>query len=114
MANLEDIAYTLPLDAVRGDCIPNPGWLALRGPLDLISSTCMSVLDGKLATYLRSYLDARRAGAVQQEEDALRWTCSALARLLGYLLEESNGWTGLYWVDDVLPGSVDVLSKVEL
>jgi hypothetical protein len=41
----------------------------------------------------------------------LRAVCSGLARLLGHLLQGSEGWSPYYWVDDVLPTSESVDSR---
>jgi len=76
-----------------------------------------SFLESKLAAFVRSYVQASRDNDPSQDE-ALRWTCSALEWLLEGLLRGSEGWRG--WVDgvypatDMLPDSVNVISAVEL
>lgn len=71
-------------------------------------------LEATLARCVRSYLRTCDSGDACAQADALLWTSTALARLLGRLLEGSDGWSRWYSVDDVLPTSVAVLSAVEL
>src|ERR1700722_11702585 len=74
--------------------------------------------ESKVAEFIRSYIRASRGGDASGEQEALRWTCAALERLLGGLLQGSEGWTG--WVDgifpayDVVPDALKVTSPVEL
>jgi hypothetical protein len=81
------------------------------------SRTAQSDLEAKLARFVRSYILAFK-GDSQEEQEALRWLCCGLGRLLGGLLEGSNGWGS--WVDgivpatDVLPGSISVISPDEV
>ncbi len=75
-------------------------------------------LESKVPEFVRSYLRASGAGDSSEEQDALRWACAGLERLLGGLLQGSEGWTG--WVDgifpatDMFPDALKVISPVEL
>jgi hypothetical protein len=75
-------------------------------------------LESKVAEFIRSYIRASRGGDSSEEQDALRWACAGLERLLGGLLQGSEGWTG--WVDGILPATdmfpdaLKVISPVEL
>jgi hypothetical protein len=67
---------------------------------------------------VRTYVDAARGDDSSQEQEALRWLCSALERLLDGQLDGRDGWKG--WVDGVLPAldmvpeAVTVISAVEV
>jgi len=70
-------------------------------------------IEGILADSVRSYLgDPDLDSELQQER--LRETCSALARILGQRLKEHGKWNRFNWVDDVLPTSATVPSPREL
>lgn len=53
----------------------------------------------------RSYVCVRESGTDDQQAEGLRDICSAMARLLGRLLETDERWNRYWWVDDVLPMS---------
>lgn len=75
-------------------------------------------LESKVAEFVRSYIRASRGGDSSAEQEALRWICAGLERLLGDLLQGSEGWTG--WVDgifpatDMVPDALKVISPVQL
>jgi hypothetical protein len=75
-------------------------------------------LESKVAEFIRSYIRASQGGDASEEQEALRWTCAGLERLLGGLLQGSEGWTG--WVDGIFPAydmvadALKVTSPVEL
>lgn len=71
-------------------------------------------LKAKLANFVHSFLRSSESGADADREEALRWTCAALARLLGELLDESEGWSRWYWVDDIIPTSETICAQNEL
>jgi hypothetical protein len=60
-------------------------------------------LESKVAEFVRSYIRASRGGDSSEEQDALRWACAGLERLLGGLLQGSERWTG--WVDGIFPAT---------
>jgi hypothetical protein len=60
-------------------------------------------LEAQVAEFVRSYIRASRAGDSSEEQEALRFTCAALERLINGLLKGSEGWTG--WVDGILPAT---------
>src|SRR5262249_32887525 len=60
-------------------------------------------LESRVAEFVRSYIRASRGGDFSEEQEALRWTCAGLERLLGGLLQDSKGWTG--WVDGIFPAT---------
>lgn len=69
----------------------------------------------KLASYIRSYFQTSGTAVDgEEQQEALRWTCSCLARLLGELLEGQDGWSRWYWVDDIIPTAERVLPGDEL
>ncbi len=67
------------------------------------------MLGEDLRSYLRVYADGREA-----DEQQLRSVCSALAWLVGYLLQGEEGWSRYYWVDAIRPSRVNVLNGGEL
>jgi hypothetical protein len=75
-------------------------------------------LESKLAGYVRSYIDHASTGNASMKQEALRWVCAGLERLLGELLEGDSEWIG--WVDgilpatDILPDTVDVISSTAM
>jgi hypothetical protein len=75
-------------------------------------------LESKVAEFVRSYIRASSGGDASEEQEALRWICAGLERLLGGLLQGSGEWTG--WVDgifpatDMVPDALKVTSPVEL
>ena len=75
-------------------------------------------LESKVAEFVRSYIRASHGGDASEEQEALRWICAGLERLLGELLQGSEGWAG--WVDgifpatDMVPDALKVISPVEL
>jgi hypothetical protein len=72
-------------------------------------------LQKKLAGYIRWYFQTSGKGVDgEEQQEALRWICSALARLLGELLEGKDGWSRWYWVDDIVPTAERVLPGDEL
>ena len=76
-------------------------------------------LESQLAGFVRSYMHALGGDESSERQEALRWICAALERLLGRLLQEHGG--GRYsFVDGIVPGwdmvpnPVQVLSPREL
>ena len=75
-------------------------------------------IETKLANFVREYLRAISSGSAGDQEEALRWVCSAFEHLLGELLDGSQGWCG--WVDGIepafehFPNAVTVVSDVEI
>ena len=70
-------------------------------------------LQSVLAQHVRSYMRVRGRGD-EAEAIKLRSVCSALARLLGQLLEGNEKWSRYRWVDDVLPSLAAIVSHEEL
>lgn len=79
------------------------------------SSPEIDELEAKLAGFVLLYI---RSSAPVQKEEALRWVCAGLERLLGMLLNGCTGWNG--WVDgilpaeDMLPDAIEVISSTAL
>ncbi len=77
-------------------------------------------LESEIAGFVRTYIRVHNGADSSEAQDALRWVCAALERLLGRLLQRQNDgyWSG--WVDgiiprwDLLPDAVKVHSPLEL
>jgi hypothetical protein len=69
-------------------------------------------LEGMLVHAVREYIGARR----RDEDDAeqMRSIYSVLARILSGLLQDAEGWSRYYWVDDILQSSIAILSDNEV
>ena len=68
-------------------------------------------LKAMLVEEVRSYLLVRGG---QDEEEQLRSVCSALARLLGQLLQKHEKWSRYKWVDAIIPTVETVPSADEV
>ena len=90
------------------DCRSEPLNAATTGPTQSVN------VKAKLANFVQWFIRSSESGADADREEALRWTCAALARLLGNLLEGSEGWSRWYWVDDIIPTSETIGTQNEL
>jgi hypothetical protein len=51
-------------------------------------------VESEIAKIVRTYIDAARSDDSSQDQEALRWLCSGLERLLALQLEGRDGWKG--------------------
>jgi len=72
-----------------------------------------SKLETMVARDVRSYLADYRSGD-RVEAERLRELCSTLARFFGELVAGHKAWSRFYWVDDIVPLSVQVNSGLQV
>ncbi len=65
----------------------------------------LDYVERQLLGFVRSYACVQESGTNDEQVKVLRDICSAMARLLGQLLELDGRWNRYWWVDDVLPSS---------
>jgi len=75
-------------------------------------------VESEIARIVRTYVDVARGDDSSQQQEALRWLCSGLERLLDGELEGHDGWRG--WINGILPAvgivpeAVKAISAVEV
>ena len=65
-----------------------------------------AALEEKLATFLRSYIDAVERGDERLKEEQRRWIGATLESILGSRLSEDSRWGRGAWIDGILPHSL--------
>ena len=86
---------------------------------DAVAARSDDNLESKLAGFVRAYIQTPGDCDWSERQEALRWVCAGLERLLGGMLQQHEESQRFCWVDGILPGDilsepVKVLSPVEL
>ena len=72
-------------------------------------------LEASIATGVRSYLPQERGTDYRiSEDESIRSICALLARFLGVLLSNADGWSRYAWVDAISPCTADQSSHDSL